>query len=130
MKKIEHRSQGRDFFEMTRSDFFTETASTPNDWLRELRQELDLTMSQIGELVGVNRVQVWKWETGRVTPPKSALISALFLKIIRSIGERDLRLATYPTIRRVKLLVANKDLLQGNEEFLQLQKELRKKEIA
>ena len=85
MKKIEHRSQGRDFFEMTRSDFFTETASTPNDWLRELRQELDLTMSQIGELVGVNRVQVWKWETGRVTPPKSALISALFLKIIRSI---------------------------------------------
>ena len=103
---------------MTRSDFFTETASTPNDWLRELRQELDLTMSQIGELVGVNRVQVWKWETGRVTPPKSALISALFLKIIRSIGERDLRLATY------------KDLLQGNEGFLQLQKELRKKEIA
>ena len=95
MKKIEHRSQGRDFFEMTRSDFFTETASTPNDWLRELRQELDLTMSQIGELVGVNRVQVWKWETGRVTPPKSALISALFLKIIRSIGERDLRLAIY-----------------------------------
>ena len=130
MKKIEHRSQGRDFFEMTRSDFFTETASTPNDWLRELRQELDLTMSQIGELVGVNRVQVWKWETGRVTPPKSALISALFLKIIRSIGERDLRLATYPTIRRVKLLAANKDLLQGNKEFLQLQKELRKKEIA
>ena len=106
MKKIEHRSQGRDFFEMTRSDFFTETASTPNDWLRELRQELDLTMSQIGELVGVNRVQVWKWETGRVTPPKSALISALFLKIIRSTGERDLRLATYPTIRRVKLLAA------------------------
>ena len=115
---------------MTRSDFFTETASTPNDWLRELRQELDLTMSQIGELVGVNRVQVWKWETGRVTPPKSALISALFLKIIRSIGERDLRLATYPTIRRVKLLAANKDLLQCNEGFLQLQKELRKKEIA
>ena len=61
MKKIEHRSQGRDFFEMTRSDFLTETASTPNDWLRELRQELDLTVSQIGELVGVNRVQVWKW---------------------------------------------------------------------
>ena len=87
-------------------------------------------MSQIGELVGVNRVQVWKGETGRVTPPKSALISALFLKIIRSIGERDLRLATYPTIRRVKLLAANKDLLQGNEGFLQLQKELRKKEIA
>jgi hypothetical protein len=58
------------------------------------------------------------------------LISALFLKIIRSIGERDLRLATYPTIRRVKLLAANKDLLQGNEGFLQLQKELRKKEIA
>ena len=79
---------------MTRSDFFTETASTPNDWLRELRQELDLTMSQIGELVGVNRVQVWKWETGRVTPPKSALISALFLKIIRSIDEHDLRLRT------------------------------------
>jgi DNA-binding transcriptional regulator YiaG len=130
MKHFENRSQARDFFEMTRSDFFTETASTPNDWLRELRQELDLTMSQIGELVGVNRIQVWKWETGRVTPPKSALISVLFLKIIRSIGERDLRLATYPTIRRVKLLAANKDLLQGNEGFLQLQKELRKKEIA
>ena len=55
---------------------------------------------------------------------------SVVLKIIRSIGERDLRLATYPTIRRVKLLAANKDLLQSNEGFLQLQKELRKKEIA
>ena len=86
-------------------------------------------MSQIGELVGVNRVQVWKWETGRVTPPKSALISALFLKIIRSIGERDLRLATYPTIRRVKLLAANKDLLQSNEGFLQLQKNSERRKL-
>ena len=130
MKNFKHRSEGRDFFEMTRADFFTEESNTSNKWLREFRQELDLTLSQLGELVGVNKIQVWKWETGRVTPPKSALISALFLKIIRSIGERDLRLATYPTIRRVKLLAANKDLLQGNEGFLQLQKELRKKEIA
>ena len=130
MKNFKHRSEGRDFFEMTRADFFTEESNTSNKWLKEFRQELDLTLSQLGELVGVNKIQVWKWETGRVTPPKSALISALFLKIIRSIGERDLRLATYPTIRRVKLLAANKDLLQGNEEFLQLQKELRKKEIA
>ena len=130
MKNFEHRSEGGNFFEMTRADFFTEESNTSNKWLREFRQELDLTLSQLGELVGVNKMQVWKWETGRVTPPKSALISALFLKIIRSIGERDLRLATYPTIRRVKLLAANKDLLQGNEGFLQLQKELRKKEIA
>ena len=86
-----------DFFEMTRSDFFTETASTPGRWLKELRQELDLTMNQLGELVGVNRIQVWKWETGRVAPPKSALLCAMSLKIIRQIGDTDLMRATYPT---------------------------------
>ena len=86
-----------DFFAMTRSDFLTETASTPSDWLRQLRQELDLTMSQLGELVGVNRIQVWKWETGRVDPPKSALFCAMSLKIIRQTGNTDLVRATYPT---------------------------------
>ena len=116
MKNFEHRSEGRDFFEMTRADFFTEESNTSNKWLREFRQELDLTLSQLGELVGVNKIQVWKWETGRVNPPKSALICTLFLKIIRSIGDRELRLATYPVNRREKLLLKSKklDLIKDN----------------
>ena len=86
-------------------------------------------MSQIGELVGVNRVQAWKWETGRVAPPKSALISALFLKIIRSIGERDLRLAIYPTIRRSNCWQRTRTCSKAMKDSLS-SKELRKKEIA
>jgi transcriptional regulator with XRE-family HTH domain len=90
------------FFAMTLSDFFTETASTPGDWLRELRQELDLTMSELGDLVGVNRIQVWKWETGRVPPPKSALFCAMSLKLIRETGRAKLVRATYPATPKRK----------------------------
>ena len=123
MKKKEQRSEARDFFEMTRTDFFTETASTPSEWLRELRKDLDLTLSQLGELVGVNRIQVWKWETGRVNPPKSALICTLFLRIIRTVAEQDLSLATYPISYRTKMLATNKKLLKMKDKLIQTQTE-------
>lgn len=87
------------------------------------RQELDLTLSQLGELVGVNKIQVWKWETGRVSPPKSALLCTLFLKIIRSIGDRELQLATYPMNCREKLLLKSKKLDQIKDDLLSSQTE-------
>jgi len=119
MKKIEQRSEGRDFFEMTRADFFTDQSSTPNEWLREIRHELELSLRQLGDLVGVNLVQVWKWETGRVNPPKSALICTLFLKIIRNIGDNDLTLATYPTTQQKRMI----QLLEEKEELIRSQAE-------
>ena len=130
MKNFKHRSEGR--------DFFTEESNTSNKWLREFRQELDLTLSQLGELVGVNKIQVWKWETGRVNPPKSALICTLFLKIIRSIGDRELQLATYPVNRREKLLLKSKklDLIKDNllrsqtEEVYRKAAKLMKEELS
>jgi DNA-binding transcriptional regulator YiaG len=120
MKKIEQRSEGRDFFEMTRADFFTDQSSTPNEWLREIRHELELSLRQLGDLVGVNLVQVWKWEKGRVDPPKSALLCTLFLKIIRTIADDDLKLATYPPDQREAIM----KLTQGDEELLQIKNEL------
>ena len=117
MKKIEQRSKGNEFFEMTRADFFTDQSSTPNEWLREWRQELGLSLRELGQLVGVNLVQVWKWETGRVDPPKSALMCTLFLKIIRTIGDNDLVLATYPTVQQKRMI----QLLEVKEELIRSQ---------
>jgi len=102
---------------MTRADFFTDQSSTPNEWLREWRQELGLSLRELGQLVGVNLVQVWKWETGRVDPPKSALICTLFLKIIRTIGDNDLVLATYPTVQQKRMI----QLLEVKEELIRSQ---------
>ena len=51
---------------MTRADFFTENSPTTHQWLREFRQDLDLSLRELGEFLGVNYIQVWKWETGRV----------------------------------------------------------------
>jgi transcriptional regulator with XRE-family HTH domain len=126
MKKIEQRSKGNEFFEMTRADFFTDQSSTPNEWLREWRQELGLSLRELGQLVGVNLVQVWKWETGRVDPPKSALMCTLFLNIIRTIGSHDLALATYPTSQQQKMF----QLLEDKEELIRSQTERIQRQVA
>jgi DNA-binding transcriptional regulator YiaG len=63
---------------------------------------------------------VWKWEKGRVDPPKSALLCTLFLKIIRTIANDDLKLATYPPDQREAIM----KLTQGDEELLQIKNEL------
>jgi hypothetical protein len=83
-------------------------------------------LKELGQLVGVNLVQVWKWETGRVDPPKSALICTLFLNIIRTIGSRDLVLATYPTSQQEKMF----ELLEDKEELIRSQTERIKKQSA
>jgi len=120
MKKQENRSPGRNFFEMTRADFFTEESETPHQWLREFREDLGLSLRELGELLGVNYIQVWKWETGRVDPPKSALVGTLFLKIIRETSDRDLNFATYPTLQQYQLL----SLLEESETLLKNKKQL------
>jgi len=120
MKKQENRSPGRNFFEMTRADFFTEESETPHQWLREFREDLGLSLRELGELLGVNYIQVWKWETGRVDPPKSALVGTLFLKIIRETSDRDLNFATYPTLQQYQLL----SLLEESETLLKKKKQL------
>jgi len=120
MKKQENRSPGRNFFEMTRADFFTEESETPHQWLREFREDLGLSLRELGELLGVNYIQVWKWETGRVDPPKSALVGTLFLKIIRETSDRDLNFATYPTLQQYQLL----SLLEESEILLKNKKQL------
>lgn len=120
MKKRDQRSPGRNFFEMTRADFFTEESETPHQWLREFREDLGLSLRELGELLGVNYIQVWKWETGRVDPPKSALVGTLFLKIIRETSDRDLNFATYPTLQQYQLL----SLLEESETLLKNKKQL------
>ena len=106
--------------------------------MRQSRLDLCWTQKELAGICGVARTTIvrweqdhfptpkWviilvylafvKWETGRVNPPKSALICTLFLKIIRSIGDRELQIATYPVNRREKLLSKSKklDLIKDN----------------
>lgn len=45
--------------------------------IRQKRIELDMTQEQLGNLVGVNRAAINKWETGRVTNLKRETIKKL-----------------------------------------------------
>ena len=124
MKRQDQRSPGRNFFEMTRADFFTENSPTTHQWLREFREDLDLSLKKLGELLGVNYIQVWKWETGRVDPPKSELIGTLLLKILRETGDVDLNFATYPTLQQYQLLFLleeSKTLLKNKKQLIRSQ---------
>ena len=126
MKKREQRSPGRNFFEMTRADFFTENSPTTHQWLREFREDLELSLRELGEFLGVNYIQVWKWETGRVDPPKSALIGTLLLKILRETGDGNLNFATYPTKQQyqlLSLLEESKTLLKNKKQLIRSQTE-------
>lgn len=47
------------------------------DLIRQKRLEMGLTQEQLGEMVGVNRAAINKWETGRVTNLKRETIKQL-----------------------------------------------------
>lgn len=50
------------------------TPQTPTPgYIRTLREALGLTQSQFGELVGVDKMTVWRWEKGQLHPSDESL---------------------------------------------------------
>ena len=125
MKKSDQtkRSPGRNFFELTKADCFTEKSKNPGEWIRERRKLLNLTLTDVGELIDVHRIQVWKWEKGQVTPPKGAMLCLMFLQIIREFGDEETTLATYPTSQQVRLMktISNRQYREELDELLEKQ---------
>lgn len=80
------------------------------DLIRKKRLEMDLTQEQLGEMVGVNRAAINKWETGRVTNLKRETIkqlSEIFGISPAMLVEPDsapINIIPVPTMRKVPLI--------------------------
>ena len=80
------------------------------DLIRQKRLEVGLTQEQLGEMVGVNRAAINKWETGRVTNLKRETIkrlSEIFGISPAMLVEPDSTIPNvlpFPTMRRLPLI--------------------------
>jgi len=68
----------------------TPAKPTPG-YIRTMREALGLTLTQFGERLGVDRMTVWRWEQGRVSPNPEAVKA--IEKLRREAGRKGVLLA-------------------------------------